>query len=163
MTRRFGDRPASTNWLALVRERFLSIFTSGASGSNGTQGVHVLFGSIFGLSASDARVAAAVSIAAALALLAIARPDIQSALRIGSSYGEFAGASVSSVKAVDKGSCHLRIEFKIEVAHGGCSVRSGRRSARTSIRSDRRCLDAHWWAWQLVIEECLMCYLQPVP
>ena len=92
-------------------------------------------------------------------LLGIARPDEQSALRIGSRYGEFSGASISPVQAVDKGSCHLRIEFKIEVAHAGCSVRSRRRSARTSIRSDRRCLDAHWWAWQLVIEECLMCNL----
>jgi len=55
-------------------------------------------------------------------LLGIARPDIQSALRIGSRYGKFSSASVFPVKAVDKGSCHLRIEFKIEVAHGGCSV-----------------------------------------
>jgi hypothetical protein len=95
--------------------------------------------------------------------LAIARPDEQSALRIGSRYGKFSGASVSPVKAVHKGICHLRIEFKIEVAHGGCSVRSVRRSARMSIRSDSRCLDAHRRAWQLVIEECLMCYPQPVP
>ena len=97
------------------------------------------------------------------ALLGIARPDEQSALRIGSRYGKFSGASVFPVKAVDKGSCHLRIEFKIEVAHGGCSVRSVRRSARMSIRSDSRCLDAHRRAWQLVIEECLMCFPQPVP
>jgi hypothetical protein len=97
------------------------------------------------------------------ALLGIACPDEQSALRVGRRYGKFSGASVSPIEAMDKRSRHLRIKFKIEVAHGGCSVRSGRRSARTSIRSDRRCLDAHWWAWQLVIEECLMCYLQPVP
>jgi hypothetical protein len=32
-----------------------------------------------------------------------------------------------------------------------------------SIRSDRRRLDAHRRAWQLVIEECLMCFPQPVP
>lgn len=96
-------------------------------------------------------------------LLAIARPNEQSALRIGSRYGKFSGASVSPVKAVDKRGCHLRIEFKIEVAHGGCSVRSVRRSAKTSIRSDWRCLDAHRRAGHLVIEERLMCYLQPLP
>ena len=88
-------------------------------------------------------------------LLGIARPDIQGALRIGSRYGKFLGASVSPVEAMDKRRCHLRIEFKIEVAHGRCSVRSVRRSARTSIRPDRRCLDAHRWASQLVIEEYL--------
>ena len=92
------------------------------------------------------------------ALLGVARPDIQGALRIGSRYGKFSRASVSPVKAVDEGSCHLRIEFKIEVAHGGCSVRSVRQSAKMSIRSGRRCLDAHRRAWQLVIEECLMCF-----
>jgi hypothetical protein len=95
--------------------------------------------------------------------LGIARPDEQSALRIGSRYGKFSGASVSPVQAVDKGSCHLRIEFKIEVAHSGRSVRSVHRSDKISIRSDRRCLDAHRRAWQLVIEECLMCFPQPVP
>ena len=96
------------------------------------------------------------------ALLGIARPDIQSALRIGSLYGEFSGASVSPVKAVDERSCQLRIDFKIEVAHGGCSIRTVRRSAKMSIRSDRR-LDTHWWARKLVIEESLMCFTQPVP
>jgi hypothetical protein len=86
-------------------------------------------------------------------LLWIARPDEQSALRIGSRYGKFSGTSVSPVKAVHKRSGHLRIEFEIEVAHGVYSVRSVSRSAKTLIRSDRRCLDAHWWAWHLVSEE----------
>ena len=53
---------------------FLSIFTNGSSGSNGTAAVRVLFGSILGLSAADARLAAVIAIFAALALLAIARP-----------------------------------------------------------------------------------------
>ena len=59
-----------------------------------------------------------------MALLGVACPDIQGALRIGSRYGKFLGASVSPVEAMDKRSRHLRIEFKIEVAHGGYSVLS---------------------------------------
>jgi hypothetical protein len=62
-----------------------------------------------------------------VALLGIARPDEQSALRVGRRYWEFSGAFVSPVQTMDKRSCHLRIEFKIEVAHGGFSVRSARR------------------------------------
>jgi zinc/manganese transport system permease protein len=61
-------------WILGLGVLFLSIFTSGASGTNGTQGVRVLFGSIFGLSAADARLAAAIAIVVALALLVIARP-----------------------------------------------------------------------------------------
>jgi len=97
------------------------------------------------------------------ALLGIARPDEQGALRVGRRYGKFSGSSVSPVEAMNKGSCHLRVEFEIEVAHGVYSVRPVSRSAKTLIRSDRRCLDAHRRAWQLVIEECLMCFPQPVP
>jgi zinc/manganese transport system permease protein len=61
-------------WILGLGVLFLSIFTSGASGTNGTQGVRVLFGSIFGLSAADARLAAVIAIVVALALLVIARP-----------------------------------------------------------------------------------------
>jgi zinc/manganese transport system permease protein len=61
-------------WILGLGVLFLSIFTSGASGANGTQGVRVLFGSIFGLSAADARLAAVIAIVVALALLVIARP-----------------------------------------------------------------------------------------
>jgi hypothetical protein len=57
-----------------------------------------------------------------LALLRITCPHDESALRVGSRDGKFAGALVSLVKTVDKRSCHLRIEFKIEVTHGGFSV-----------------------------------------
>jgi len=53
---------------------FLSIFTNGASGEDGTAAVRVLFGSILGLSAADARLAAAIGLSAALALLTLARP-----------------------------------------------------------------------------------------
>src|SRR3954454_2155789 len=67
-------------WVLGLGALFLSIFTAGSSGSNGTAGVRVLFGSIFGLSATDARVAAAVGIVAAIAVLAIARPLLFSSI-----------------------------------------------------------------------------------
>lgn len=53
---------------------FLSIFVREKSAGNGTAGVRVLFGSIFGLSASGARHAVLVGILASALLLAIARP-----------------------------------------------------------------------------------------
>jgi hypothetical protein len=56
------------------------------------------------------------------ALFRIARPDDQSALGVRSHYRKFTRALVSPVKAVDKRSCYLWIEFEIEVAHGEFSV-----------------------------------------
>jgi zinc/manganese transport system permease protein len=67
-------------WVLGLGALFLSIFTAGSSGSNGTAGVRVLFGSIFGLSVTDARFAAAVAILAAIAVLAIARPLLFSSI-----------------------------------------------------------------------------------
>ena len=61
-------------WVLGLGALFLSIFTSGSSGENGTAAVRVLFGSILGLSAADARLAAVIAVLAALALLAITRP-----------------------------------------------------------------------------------------
>ena len=61
-------------WILGLGVLFLSIFTSGAGGANGTQGARVLFGSIFGLSAGNALLAAAVAAAVLLAMLALARP-----------------------------------------------------------------------------------------
>ncbi len=61
-------------WVLGLGVLFLSIFTTSSSGGNGTAGVRVLFGSIFGLSAADARVAAVVGAGAALAVGALARP-----------------------------------------------------------------------------------------
>jgi zinc/manganese transport system permease protein len=61
-------------WVLGLGALFLSIFAAGASGANGTAGVRILFGSILGLSAADARLAAAIAILAVVALLAIARP-----------------------------------------------------------------------------------------
>ena len=67
-------------WILGLGVLFLSIFTAGASGTNGAAGVRVLFGSIFGLSSGDARLAAVLALVAALALLAIARPLLFSSL-----------------------------------------------------------------------------------
>jgi zinc/manganese transport system permease protein len=67
-------------WVLGLGALFLSIFLSGSSGSNGTAAVRVLFGSILGLSAADARLAALTAIVASLALLAIARPLLFSSI-----------------------------------------------------------------------------------
>jgi zinc/manganese transport system permease protein len=61
-------------WVLGLGVLFLSIFVNGSSGSSGTAAVRVLFGSILGLSAGEAWLAAAIAVAAALALAAIARP-----------------------------------------------------------------------------------------
>ena len=62
-------------WILGLGVLFLSIFTVRKSGGgDGAAGVRVLFGSIFGLAASDVWLAALVGAGASLALLAIARP-----------------------------------------------------------------------------------------
>jgi zinc/manganese transport system permease protein len=61
-------------WTLGLGALFLSIFTTQKSAANGTAGVRVLFGSIFGLSAHDVRVSVAVTVAASLAVLAVTRP-----------------------------------------------------------------------------------------
>jgi zinc/manganese transport system permease protein len=63
-------------WILGLGALFLSIFTTTSSGGggNGTAGVRVLFGSIFGLSVSEARLAAALGALAVAVVLAIARP-----------------------------------------------------------------------------------------
>lgn len=67
-------------WVLGLGALFLSIFVSGASGSNGTAAVRVLFGSILGLSAADAHLAALIAIVAVGGVLAIARPLLFSSL-----------------------------------------------------------------------------------
>jgi zinc/manganese transport system permease protein len=67
-------------WVLGLGVLFLSLFINGSSASDGTVAVRVLFGSILGLSAAEARLAAVVAIVAALALLAIARPLLFSSL-----------------------------------------------------------------------------------
>ncbi|MFN8217745.1 MAG: metal ABC transporter permease [Solirubrobacterales bacterium] len=67
-------------WILGLGVLFLSIFIAGAGGANGTTAVRVLFGSVLGLSAGEARLAAALAALAALGLLAIARPLLLSTL-----------------------------------------------------------------------------------
>jgi zinc/manganese transport system permease protein len=61
-------------WTLGLGVLFLSIFTTKSSAGNGTAGVRVLFGSIFGLSTTDVRTSVAVGVAASIVLVAIARP-----------------------------------------------------------------------------------------
>ena len=61
-------------WTLGLGVLFLSIFTTKSSAGNGTAGVRVLFGSIFGLSTSDVRTSAALATLASLLVIAIARP-----------------------------------------------------------------------------------------
>jgi zinc/manganese transport system permease protein len=67
-------------WILGLGALFLSIFIAGSSGSDGTAAVRVLFGSILGLSAAEARLAAAIALAACVVLLALARPLLLSSL-----------------------------------------------------------------------------------
>jgi zinc/manganese transport system permease protein len=53
---------------------FLARLSISSGGGSGIQGAHTLFGSIFGLGAGEARLAAAVGLAATLATVVIARP-----------------------------------------------------------------------------------------
>ena len=61
-------------WVLGLGVLFLSVFTASKSTGNGTAGVSVLFGSVFGLSAGQAWVAAAVGLGVAGAVVVIARP-----------------------------------------------------------------------------------------
>jgi len=61
-------------WILGLGVLFLAVFTTRSSAGNGTAAVRVLFGSIFGLSGSDAAIAAAVSVTAIAATLFAARP-----------------------------------------------------------------------------------------
>jgi zinc/manganese transport system permease protein len=61
-------------WALGLGVLFLSIFTTKSSAGNGTAGVRVLFGSIFGLSTNDVRTSVALALVASILLLAIARP-----------------------------------------------------------------------------------------
>jgi zinc/manganese transport system permease protein len=67
-------------WMLGLGVLFLSIFTTKGSAENGTAGVRVLFGSIFGLGGNDVRTSAALATAAILLLLMIARPLLYSTL-----------------------------------------------------------------------------------
>ena len=61
-------------WTLGIGVLFLTIFTTNNSAGNGTAGVRVLFGSIFGLSTTDVRTSVLLAILASASLLLIARP-----------------------------------------------------------------------------------------
>jgi len=67
-------------WTLGLGVLFLAIFTTKSSAGNGTAGVRVLFGSIFGLSSTQARTVAIVATAACVLLLAVARPLLYASL-----------------------------------------------------------------------------------
>jgi zinc/manganese transport system permease protein len=53
---------------------FLTLFSLGSAGGAGIQAAHTLFGSIFGLDAGEARLAAVIGLATTVLVLGIARP-----------------------------------------------------------------------------------------
>ena len=61
-------------WILGLGVFFLTLFTTSRSSGNGTAGISVLFGSIFGLSAGQAVTAALIGAGIILAVLVIARP-----------------------------------------------------------------------------------------
>jgi zinc/manganese transport system permease protein len=67
-------------WALGLGVLFLSLFTTNGSAENGTAGVRVLFGSIYGLSSHDVKTTGALALLASLVLLAIARPLLFSSL-----------------------------------------------------------------------------------
>jgi zinc/manganese transport system permease protein len=67
-------------WTLGLGALFLSIFTRSGSGGDGTAGVRVLFGSIFGLTARTAAISAILALLASAILLAIARPLVFASL-----------------------------------------------------------------------------------
>jgi zinc/manganese transport system permease protein len=67
-------------WTLGLGVLFLSIFTTNSSAADGTAGVRVLFGSIFGLSTSDVATSVVLALLASSLLLAIARPLLYATL-----------------------------------------------------------------------------------
>ena len=61
-------------WILGLGALFLTIYTTSSSGTDATSGVTVLFGSIFGLSGSEAATDALVAVAIVGVLVVIARP-----------------------------------------------------------------------------------------
>jgi zinc/manganese transport system permease protein len=61
-------------WILGLGVFFLTLYTTARSGSNGTAGISVLFGSIFGLSGGQAAAATAIGAGIAVTVAAIARP-----------------------------------------------------------------------------------------
>jgi zinc/manganese transport system permease protein len=68
------------SWVLGLGVLFLDLYNAGSSGVNGTLATRALFGSIFGLSFTDARLAALIAAGLILGTLAIARPLLFSSL-----------------------------------------------------------------------------------
>ncbi|GGX42422.1 metal ABC transporter permease [Streptomyces noursei] len=62
------------SWILGLGAFFVTLYTTSRSTANGSAGVSVLFGSIFGISAGQATVAALVALGVCLLVLLIARP-----------------------------------------------------------------------------------------
>ncbi|MFJ4783836.1 metal ABC transporter permease [Streptomyces sp. NPDC088794] len=62
------------SWILGLGVFFLTLYTTSRNTGNGTAGVSVLFGSIFGLSSGQAQLAAVIGGVICLAVLAVARP-----------------------------------------------------------------------------------------
>ncbi|MEU5300930.1 metal ABC transporter permease [Streptomyces noursei] len=62
------------SWILGLGAFFVTLYTTSRSTANGTAGVSVLFGSIFGISAGQATAAALVALGVCLLVLLIARP-----------------------------------------------------------------------------------------
>jgi zinc/manganese transport system permease protein len=61
-------------WVLGLGVLCLAVFSEGSAGGNGLLGARALFGSIFGLSGAEARLAALIAVSIVACLLAIARP-----------------------------------------------------------------------------------------
>jgi zinc/manganese transport system permease protein len=61
-------------WILGLGVFFLALFASGSGGGNGLLGARALFGSIFGLSVGDARLAAVIAAGIVAGVLILARP-----------------------------------------------------------------------------------------
>jgi zinc/manganese transport system permease protein len=97
-------------WILGLGALFLSIFTTSRSADNGIGGVRVLFGSIFGLSASQAWVAATVAALVVVALLLMARPLLITSL-------DFAAAEARGIPVRVLGTAFLAL-LGLTVAEG---------------------------------------------
>ncbi|MFF2521304.1 metal ABC transporter permease [Streptomyces liangshanensis] len=62
------------SWVLGLGVFFLTLYTTSRSAANGGAGVNVLFGSIFGMSSGQARLAALVAVGICAAVVVIARP-----------------------------------------------------------------------------------------
>ncbi|MFJ3205568.1 metal ABC transporter permease [Streptomyces sp. NPDC086989] len=106
------------SWILGMGAFFITLYTTSRSATNGTVGISVLFGSIFGISAGSAVVAAAVAAGVGLLVVLIARPLLFATLDEAVaaargipvrllSYGFLALAGICAVEATQAVGCLL--------------------------------------------------------